>query len=267
MLLLLHIIILTNTDQDMDPRVTIVTVVRNDEKNIEKTILSVLSQDYPLLEYIIVDGGSTDHTDSIIQKYTDRINRIISEPDQNLFDAMNKGVQHATGEWINFMNSGDRFVSNKVISEIFSSDRKLVDLIYGNSIIEFQNGKTRLLLVNKEQIFWKRYINHQSIFTKTQLLKDRPFNITYDLCSDFDFLINMYHQNKNMLTLEYPVSVRSSGGRSDKNRIRSHIQKAHILINLQSKGIVRFQVFTFIFYQIFMECIKSVVKFLLFRSQ
>jgi glycosyltransferase involved in cell wall biosynthesis len=250
----------------MDPKITVITVVRNDEKNIEKTILSILSQDYLSVEYIIIDGESTDQTGNIIQKYSDRITRILREPDQNMFDAMNKGVELATGKWINFMNSGDSFANSSIISEIFSTDKTAVDLIYGNSIIEFLNGKTRLLKVNNKQVFWKRYINHQSIFTKTQLLKDSPFNITYDLCSDFDFLIHLYHSNKNILSLEHTVSVRSSGGRSDMNRIRSHLQKASILINLNSREISRFQIFVYIFYQIFMESIKSIVKFLLFRS-
>ena len=183
----------------MDTKVTIVTVVRNDEAKIEKTILSILSQDYPFLEYIIIDGGSTDQTLGIIQKYSDRITHIISEPDRNIFDAMNKGALLATGEWINFMNSGDRFANNSVLSEIFTTDKSAVDIIYGNSIIEFKNGKTRLLNVNNELAFWKRYINHQSIFSKMQLIKNRPFNLKYDICSDFDFLINMYHLNLNIL--------------------------------------------------------------------
>jgi glycosyltransferase involved in cell wall biosynthesis len=249
----------------MNPLITIITVVRNDEKNIEKTILNILSQNYPSLEYIIIDGGSTDQTLSIIQKYSTKISRIISEPDRNIFDAMNKGVLYATGEWICFMNSGDRFANSRVISEIFSTDRSRFDLMYGNSIIEFQNAKTRLLNVNNKQVFWKRYINHQSIFTKTQLLKDRPFNKTYDLCSDFDFLMNMHQLNKNILQLDYPVSIRSAGGKSDKNRIRSHIQKAGILINLNSKRISRLHVLAYIVYQIIMDCIKSIIKFLLFR--
>lgn len=251
----------------MVTKVTIVTVVKNDEANIEKTILSILSQDYPLLEYIIIDGGSADQTGNIIQKYSDRINFIISEPDRNIFDAMNKGAQLATGEWINFMNSGDRFVNNSVISKIFTTEKYSTDIIYGNSIIEFKNGKTRLLNVNNDLPFWKRYINHQSIFSKTKLIKDRPFNLKYDLCSDYDFLINMYYLNLNILPLAIPVSVRSSGGKSDKSRISSHFQKAKILNNLDSKNFNKNQISSFLFFQISMEVLKSVLKFLLFMSR
>lgn len=246
--------------------VTIVTVVLNDEQNIEKTILSVLSQDYPLLEYIIIDGGSTDETLQIIRKYSERISLIISEPDLNIFDAMNKGVKLASAEWINFMNSGDRFANNHIISSIFSDDKKAIDLVYGNSIIEFQNGKTRLLKVKNNQLFWKRYINHQSIFTKTLLLKSNPFNIIYDLCSDFDFLTKMYQQNKSMLFLDIPVSIRSSGGRSDKQRIQSHLQKLSILKNMQSRKISTLKLLLYINSQILKEYLKSATKFLLFRS-
>jgi glycosyltransferase involved in cell wall biosynthesis len=250
----------------MSTKVSIVTVVKNDESHIEKTIQSVLAQNYPDLEYIIVDGRSTDHTPDIINKYKEQITKIISEADLGLFDAMNKAVTLASGEWINFMNSGDRFVNDSIISDVFSTEMQSVDIIYGNSIVELKNGKTRLLKVNNKQAFWKRYINHQSIFTKTKLLRNRPFNLKYDLCSDFDFLINMYDQDYNIKSLTFTVSVRSSGGKSDKSRIRSQIQKAQLLNNLKNKNISKFHVSIFTFLKINLEVMKSVLKFLLFRS-
>ena len=261
----MHTIIHINTEQEMNPLITVVTVVKNDEKNIEKTLLSVLSQDYPLLEYIIIDGGSTDQTLSIVKKYSDKITSIISEPDLNIFDAMNKGILHATGEWINFMNSGDRFVNNSILTEIFSFNRENADLIYGNSIIEFDNGKTRYLKVQNNREFWKRYINHQSILTQTHLLKDNPFIIKYDLCSDFDFLINMHQQNKRFCYLAFPVSVRSSGGRSDLNRIKSHIQKGVILKNRNISNIKQYKIYSYIFFQIILESMKGIAKPLYIR--
>jgi glycosyltransferase involved in cell wall biosynthesis len=250
----------------MATKITIVTVVRNDAANIEKTILSVLSQNYPSIEYIMIDGGSTDQTIDIINTYADRISKIISEPDHGTFDGMNKAIDLASGEWINFMNSGDRFANDAVVSQIFTTDRSSVDIIYGNSIIELKNGKTRLLKVTNNQVFWKRYINHQSIFTRTELLRNRPFNLKYDLCSDFDFLINMCNQYCKILPLPFPVSVRASGGKSDKSRIRSQLQKAEILIRLKNKNISKFKVACHICLMILKEFLKSILKFLLFRS-
>ena len=97
------------------PLITVVTVVYNDVKHIEDTILSVVNQTYPNIEYIIIDGGSTDGTVDIIKKYADHIAYWVSEPDKGIYDAMNKGLKKATGEWVNFMNSGDCFAQSKTL--------------------------------------------------------------------------------------------------------------------------------------------------------
>ena len=91
------------------PLITIITVAYNAVKDIENTILSVLNQTYPNIEYIIIDGGSTDGTLDIIKKYEDKISYWVSEPDKGIYDAMNKGTLKATGVWLNFMNAGDTF--------------------------------------------------------------------------------------------------------------------------------------------------------------
>src|SRR5690349_11491988 len=115
--------------------VTVVTVVFNDVHNIEKTILSVLNLEYKPLEYIIVDGASTDGTTDIIRKYSDRIKRWITEPDKGIYDAMNKGIAMATGDWINFMNSGDRFASPGSLT--FFEKAPQADVVYGRARIEY----------------------------------------------------------------------------------------------------------------------------------
>ncbi len=102
-----------------NPLVTIVTVSYNVVSTIERTILSVVNQTYSNIEYIIIDGGSTDGTVDIIKKYMDKIAYWVSEPDKGIYDAMNKGILMAKGQWINFMNSGDYLYSNDVISQFF----------------------------------------------------------------------------------------------------------------------------------------------------
>lgn len=101
-------------------KITVVTVCYNAVNEIEKTIRSVLSQTYPDKEYIVIDGGSTDGTVDIIRKYADRIDYWISEPDGGIYEGMTKGIEHATGDYINFMNAGDLFFDNHVLDEVFA---------------------------------------------------------------------------------------------------------------------------------------------------
>lgn len=103
-----------------NPLISVVTVSYNAVLTIEQTILSVINQTYPHIEYIIIDGGSTDGTVDIIKKYANRIAYWVSEPDKGIYDAMNKGIRTAKGEWINFMNAGDLFYSKDTLEKVFS---------------------------------------------------------------------------------------------------------------------------------------------------
>ena len=103
----------------MKDKVTVVTVSYNADKVIEPTIKSVVNQTYPNLEYVIIDGSSTDNTLNIIKKYSNKISAWYSEPDRGIYDGMNKGLDVATGDWIIFMNAGDRFLHKNVLKDFF----------------------------------------------------------------------------------------------------------------------------------------------------
>lgn len=175
------------------PKISVVTVSFNAVGFIEETILSVLNQTYPNVEYIIIDGGSTDGTVDIIKKYADRLAYWVSEPDRGIYDAMNKGIAVATGDYINFMNSGDRFYNEKVVSDVFQI-KNITDneIIYGDAIYEYR--KFTLLFKPQPLELFDSYfpIYHQATFSKTLLMKENKFNLTYRCSADYDFLFKMY---------------------------------------------------------------------------
>lgn len=117
-------------------KVSIITIVYNAVDKIEATLLSVLRQDYRNIEYIVIDGGSTDGTMDIINLYKNKIDVVISEKDDGIYDAFNKGVLHATGDWIGIMNAGDSFPTERLLSDVFDSKRCYddVDVVYGDAI-------------------------------------------------------------------------------------------------------------------------------------
>lgn len=186
------------------PLVTVVTVCYNCVKVIEQTILSVLGQTYSNIEYILVDGGSTDGTVDIIKKYEDKISDWISEPDGGVYFGMNKGIAMAHGEWINFMNAGDTFVSNDVLEKCFFQkpyDDNVV-LLCGDTICSFPWAN--YLRIGKNP---NGSINfcHQSVFTKTELLKLHPYDTSYKIIAD-----NVWYENlliTNYLIEYVPVRI------------------------------------------------------------
>lgn len=175
----------------MKPTITVVTVVFNDASNIERTILSVINQTYQNFEYIIVDGGSTDGTLDIINNYKEKISCWISEPDEGIYDAMNKGVQMASGEYINFMNAGDNFCSDIVIDNMVGKISNETDLFYGD--IQFQHKvKKNKVLKNAEEfkLIKKRMpFCHQAVFVKRKHLLNNPFDVKRRISADYKFFL------------------------------------------------------------------------------
>lgn len=174
----------------MQPKITIVTVVYNDVGHIEKTIQSVLSQSYKNIEYIIIDGGSSDGTVDIIKKYNNKIAFWVSEKDGGIYEAMNKGVCHASGDWINFMNSGDYFYNENVIKTMFDENNLNADLLYGSYVSLINNKRT--LVRAYDNVFDNAWLGmrlcHQALFARTELLKNNKFDIRYRISADGDFV-------------------------------------------------------------------------------
>ena len=131
----------TNFSANDLPILSVITVVLNDEKGLQRTINSVFGQSYPNIEYIIIDGGSTDETINIIRQNNSNIAKWISEPDTGIYDAMNKGITFAKGDWILFLNSGHTFCNKKVITEILKNNKyDKYGILYGDMIYEMKFG-------------------------------------------------------------------------------------------------------------------------------
>lgn len=179
-------------------KISVVTVCYNAVQTLEKTMLSVLNQTYPDIEYIIIDGGSTDGTVDIIKKYADRLAYWVSEPDKGIYDAMNKGIKVATGEWINFMNAGDSFYQNKTIELLieFMQD-KIVDIIYGDTLFLAPSLNYIRKTLPLDTISRCMPFGHQSTFVKTSLMKEEKFDVSFRSSGDYNFFYKMYYQHKS----------------------------------------------------------------------
>lgn len=162
----------------MQTKISIITVCYNAIEGIEKTILSVLGQSYSNIEYIVIDGGSTDGTIDVIQKYRGNIAYFVSEQDDGIYDAMNKGVRVATGEWINFLNAGDFFASDDAIKVLLSVDTEGIDVIYGDSI-EVDRGFFRLMPSSAEvkRMEYEQVYRHGSSLVRASVHKQHLFDL------------------------------------------------------------------------------------------
>ena len=184
--------------------ISIITIVFNGEKSIENTIKSIINQDYQNVEYIIIDGNSSDKTLEIIQKYDSKIAYWISEPDKGLYDAMNKGLHAATGDYVWFINSGDLVFSESTLTSIFQNKTELSDIYYGETqMIDEQGNEIGLRrLKAPKTLTWKSFkngmlVSHQSILVKRSIAEN--YDLSYRYSADFDWVIKVL-KNANLMT-------------------------------------------------------------------
>ncbi|MBA7518376.1 hypothetical protein ES705_10446 [subsurface metagenome] len=209
------------------PLVSVITVVKNGERYLEETIQSIISQTYDNVEHIIIDGGSTDNTLNIIQKYENKIDYWISEGDEGIYDGMNKGIDLAKGEWINFMNAGDKFYENNTIEKIFvGNDYNNDDFIYGDYKIVYNPKFSRIQKAGEIKNLWKGMVfSHQSLFARCEVFKKYKFNINNKIGADFEFIYNCYINKYKFYNLHFPAAVNLAGGLSDRDRLGSILSR------------------------------------------
>lgn len=211
-------------------KITVITVCFNAAQTLERTMQSVIDQTYSNIEYIIIDGGSTDGTVDIIKKYSGKLSYWISERDKGVYDAMNKGIKISTGEYINFMNSGDTFCDNKVVENVVCYLKDNPDVLYGATKFVYKNGLMNMKPLKLSAIKEKMVFCHQSSFVKTGILKEFLFDTNYKIAADYNLFYNMY--NKNIKFKECPLYISfydTICSMSAKNKIL--LEKEYSLIN------------------------------------
>jgi len=201
--------------------VSIITVVYNGKEYMEETILSVINQSYANIEYLIIDGASEDGTLNIIRKYEDKIAYWKSEPDSGIYDAMNKGIALATGEWVCFINCGDRFFSNDTLASVLDATPEHADFIYGDHCKIYGFGGTKIIKARSLDYFWKGMpFSHQSLLTRTALLKSRCFDANYGISADYENAFYFYREGRKFHNAGLVIAFISDGGVSDTYRVR-----------------------------------------------
>lgn len=209
-------------------KISIITVVFNGSKYLEKTIQSVINQTYQNIEYIIIDGGSTDGTLDIIKKYEDKITYWLSEPDEGIYYAMNKGISVATGDWVNFMNSGDCFYNNHVLKTIFGSqtyDKILVisgkvAMHYGHDFLGYYGNE--------------RISPHQGMFICRTVIQKHIFDLSLTIVSDMDMQLSVAKE-KDYKKKYINISIASFYTGGIGNHPKFYLKKVKEIIRVYKK--------------------------------
>jgi glycosyltransferase involved in cell wall biosynthesis len=215
------------------PRLSVITIVYNNVRDIERTILSVTNQTYTNIEYIIVDGLSNDGTLQVINKYQDSVSKFISEKDEGIYDAMNKGLAVATGDYVIFMNSGDEFYARDTVANVFAAADD-ADIYYGETEMIDDSGQSLGQRRHKApaKFTWRGFkygmsISHQAIYIRRKLTE--PYDSKYQLSADIDWIIRAAKKAKKIVNVNQYVAKYLVGGMSKKRHRQSLDERFDIM--------------------------------------
>jgi glycosyltransferase len=214
-------------------KVSIITACLNNGDLLESTILSILSQNYSHIEYLIIDGGSTDNTPDILKKYKDKINFIISEKDDGMYDAINKGLKKATGEIIGILNADDFYSDNTVISKVAKAFTKSgAEAVYGDLQYVKRTDVNRVVRnwksgEYKQGMFLKGWMPpHPAFFLKKECYERfGGFNTTLKIAADYELMLRMLHKNKICAHYIPEVLVKMRTGGASNKTVKNNIKK------------------------------------------
>lgn len=215
-------------------KLSIITVSFNSGDTIERAISSVVKQTYLNKEYIIIDGGSTDATLNIIEKYKSDITYWCSEPDEGIYDAMNKGIKKATGEIVAFLNSDDYYVDETVLEKVVRrwNKTKNIDVLAGRIILQ---NRFSLLCgmsprVNElEHLCYQMVLDHPAMFVKRKLFyEDGFFDLNYKIAADYAWILKSFHKGRKIITCDEAFTIFCLGGISS-NLSKDIIEEVNII--------------------------------------
>ena len=222
-------------------RLTIITINYNNHDGLQKTVESVVAQTCRDFEWIIIDGGSTDGSKELIEKNQKHFAYWCSEPDKGIYNAMNKGIAKANGDYLLFLNSGDYLYNERVIENSYSS-LKDYDFIVADTLCIRNNGEKRIWTFEKHLTAYqlvKYSLSHQSTFIKTKLLKDRPYREDYKIVSDweqmiYELLVNnrSYHYIPQIIACFYEDGV-SRTNYEENNNERNNVLNEYFSQRIQ----------------------------------
>ena len=202
-------------------KISIITVVYNGKKTIEQTINSVLGQTYDDIEYIIIDGDSTDGTQEIVRSFGNKIACFISEKDNGLYDAMNKGIRHSNGEIIGIINSDDWYVADAIDNIVKAFEETDADVVYGGMEIVHKGGYCSKLKNGKlEDILFRMTIPHPTAFVKRSVYERIGlFDLQYKIVADYDLFLRMYLSGIHLYQIPKTIAYFRDGGISSTNAV------------------------------------------------
>ena len=224
------------------PFISVITVVFNRKDDLELTLKNILSQNFHSFELIVIDGGSTDGTLDVLNKYSEHISFWVSEPDKGIYNAMNKGIKASKGEWINFMNAGDEYASDHIFNNILTSSQDC-EILVGDTCIDYGNF-TRILHSGDLNNLWQgaQFI-HQSVFIKKTFQVKNLYNTTNQISADFEFFYRSFKSNARFVFIPSIVSIFRAHGISDQKRVSAVFANMRVVFNVDG-----FSVKVFLFY-------------------
>lgn len=198
--------------ENINNKISIVTVCRNCREDLERTVLSVIAQSYDNKEYIVVDGGSTDGSIEMLTSYLGHIDILISEPDNGLYDAMNKGIKASTGEWIICLNAGDTFTTDYILSDVFKTPiAEDTSFIYSDFWLCHDDGSKTLRITDRQQ----GEIHHQNAIYRRRLHEQYGYYIVTHPYIISDLLFFLAIPAEQYLKISTPIAFVKAGGVSD----------------------------------------------------